>query len=128
MKVWARVGIEMDINVEDIQNEQKVIEAIKAGRINGDIYFPEEADENDELYEALRAQGDNEECWTDAIDENGFGFTPQMLQNVSSFRESMHNVERLEEEEDYDAHFDASKRTLDLASSIIDTLFGKAQA
>ena len=128
MKVWARVGIEMDIAVSDIQDEQKVIEAIKAGKINGDIYFPEEADENDELYEALRAQGDNEECWTDAMDENGFGFTPQMLQNVRAFRKLMQNVERLEEEEDYDTHFDASKRTLDLVSEIIDTLFGKAQA
>lgn len=128
MKVWARVGIEMDIDVSDIQDEQKVIEAIKAGRINGDIYFPEEADENEPLYEELRAQGDNGECGLAALDENGFGFTPQMLQNVSSFRELMQNVERLEEEEDYDTHFDASKRTLDLASEIIDTLFGKAQA
>ncbi len=128
MQVWARVGIEMDINAEDIQNEKKVIEAIKAGRINGDIYFPEDAYENESLYEELRAQGNNDECSLTALDENGFGFTLEMLQEVENFRESMQNVEHLEEEEDYDAHFDASKRTLDLASSIIDTLFGKAQA
>lgn len=69
MKVWARVGMELDIDIKDIQDEQKVIEAIKAGRINGEVYFPQEADENDELYAALRSMGNNNVCALDVVSD-----------------------------------------------------------
>lgn len=49
-KKWARVGMTFEVDMElwNKDNEKAIMEAFKTGhaRLDGETYFPEEADEN----------------------------------------------------------------------------------
>lgn len=51
MKKWARVGMTIDVDKElwEVNPKEAVMKAFREGKatLDGETYFPEEADEND---------------------------------------------------------------------------------